>query len=276
MMMTLIDRLGDRNPQLFRELKGRLKLNKIALAMGISLLTQFLIVMSFLNRLPLIPEGQGRIYYTNRYCTGGDWSIYSHVASCFLLKGQPVVNWEFWWLDLFINLSSILTFALIGAGAFMLIGDLEQEERRETLNFIRLSPQSSTSIFLGKLLGVPMLLYLGILAAIPLHFWAGLSAKIPLILILNFDLILVSLTFLIFSIAMLFGLANTWIKGFAPWLGSGTITLSLWMVAAKGIQGDGGDFFDLFSPLTFLMYLPPEKFLSPTRIGGGIAHPKKF
>lgn len=68
--------------------------------------------------------------------------------------------------------------------------DLSKEVKRGTLNFIRLSPQSATNIFMGKILGVPILLYLFGLVAFPLHFFAALSAKIPLLLILSFYLVL--------------------------------------------------------------------------------------
>ncbi|RQH23304.1 hypothetical protein D5R40_27115 [Okeania hirsuta] len=50
---------------------------------------------------------------------------------------------------------------LIG-GVYMLVADLAKEKRLGTLNFIRLSPQSIQKILLGKLLGVPILIYLAL------------------------------------------------------------------------------------------------------------------
>ena len=42
-MLNLIDKIGDWNPQLFRELKGRLKNSYVAIALFISLAPQILI-----------------------------------------------------------------------------------------------------------------------------------------------------------------------------------------------------------------------------------------
>jgi ABC-type Na+ efflux pump permease subunit len=83
-------------------------------------------------------------------------------------------------------LSVIGIFALIVIGTYLLISDLAHEERRGTLNFIRLSPQSPENILVGKLLGVPILLYLVAVLAVPLHLWAGLAAQISLMRILSF------------------------------------------------------------------------------------------
>ena len=47
-----LDPLGDWNPQLLRELKGRLKPRNLILAGVLSLLGQFLLFMSFLVRIP--------------------------------------------------------------------------------------------------------------------------------------------------------------------------------------------------------------------------------
>ncbi len=117
MRLNQIDRLSDWNPQLLRELKGRLKPRNLLLAGAISLLGQFLLLGGFL------------------------------------------IDRQAWWLDFFIILSFIGIFALIVAGTYMLISDIATEQRRDTLNFIRLSPESTRGILVGKMLGVPILLY---------------------------------------------------------------------------------------------------------------------
>uniref|UniRef100_A0ACD5H1H9 Uncharacterized protein n=1 Tax=Desertifilum tharense IPPAS B-1220 TaxID=1781255 RepID=A0ACD5H1H9_9CYAN len=70
--------------------------------------------------------------------------------------GNAIVDWSLWGTDVFLGASILGAIALSGIGAYWLIDDLGKEERRGTLNFIRLSPQSAQSIFLGKLLGVPL------------------------------------------------------------------------------------------------------------------------
>ncbi|MEO0868011.1 MAG: hypothetical protein AAFY17_06110, partial [Cyanobacteria bacterium J06642_11] len=52
MFATLIDRLGDRNPQLLRELKGRLNWRNILITVGLSLLAQLLVLLTFMSQLP--------------------------------------------------------------------------------------------------------------------------------------------------------------------------------------------------------------------------------
>ena len=90
------------------------------------------------------------------------------------------------WLDLFIILSIIGTISLLVVGTYLLIADLIREESRGTLNFIRQTPQSAHNILLGKVLGVPVLLYIFILLLFPLHLMAGFKAQIPFGLIVGF------------------------------------------------------------------------------------------
>ena len=115
------------NPQLVREIKGRFRLPNILITIGISVLCQMIV---FFRRLDGFPG----------------------------ININPRVVTE---LKLFYSISILAVFVLIVGGTYMLINDLATEERRGTLNFIRLSPQSAQSIFIGKLLGVPSLLYLG-------------------------------------------------------------------------------------------------------------------
>lgn len=53
MTLSSINRIGDWNPQLLREIKGRLKTRNVAIASAISLLGQLLFVMSYYSQLPL-------------------------------------------------------------------------------------------------------------------------------------------------------------------------------------------------------------------------------
>ncbi len=260
-MISIYQKLGEQNAQLFRELKGRLKPKNTALALGISLLAQLLIIISFRNRLPG-RDFSGKITETtHRYCTGSRPEYYYNEYHCIKdVADNWIVNWQFWWSDVFVVLSLISAIALLTVGAYMLINDLSREERNGTLNFIRLTPQSTQNIFLGKLLGVPILLYVAAAAIIPLHLWSGLSAQIPLQLILGFDVSLVFCGIFVFSAALLFGLVNSWMAGFQSWLGSGIVLGSMLLFSSKYISLDGWDLIDLFSPTTILSYLVPDAF----------------
>ena len=147
MLTKSIDRLGDWNAQLFRELKGRLTLRRVLIAAGSSLALQTLLLGSVSDML----------------C--------EYNVAC-----RQYINW----LPLFIMLTVLMSVLLFAGGAYLTIDDWAREERQGTLNFIRLSPQSSQSILWGKLLGVPALLYLGVGLAIPLHLIAAIAAGIPL------------------------------------------------------------------------------------------------
>jgi hypothetical protein len=52
MQLNLLDRLGNWNPQLFREIKGRLKVRNVAIAVGTSLLGQLVLFLFWLGQLP--------------------------------------------------------------------------------------------------------------------------------------------------------------------------------------------------------------------------------
>ncbi len=161
MFVTLLNRIIDGKPQWVRELKGRLKTRNIVLVSGVSLLFQFLLLLFFYIQLP-----SGEYIPVNRYAIA--------VENSKLID----TNWQIWWLDIFRILNWLIPLVLILAGIYMLIQDLATEDRRGTLNFIRLSPQSSYSILIGKILGVPSLLYLGIALVLPLHIFSALSAGI--------------------------------------------------------------------------------------------------
>jgi hypothetical protein len=219
MYIHFLDKIGDWNPQLLRELKGRLKLRNVLLATTVSLLGQFILFMSFQAKLPTDTS----VFYktSNRYCTGAaEYGLRMCLSNGF---GQAIINWQLWSFDVFTWLSIIACFALLAAGTYLLISDLATEEKRDTLNFIRLSPQSPQSILWGKMLGVPIIFYIAVLLAIPLHLWSGLNAQIPLVQILSFYAVVIGASFLYFTAALLLGLVGSWLGGFQAWLGSGAL-----------------------------------------------------
>lgn len=137
------------------------------------------------------------------------------------------IDMQSWWHDhwqyIFLSLSIIFVFTLLIAGTYLLINNLAQEERSGTLNFIRLSPQSETSILTGKLLGVPILVYWFIALAIPLHIWSGKAANIAFSNIFSYYAVLGGSCIFFFSAALLFSLVTRFLNGFQPWLGAGAV-----------------------------------------------------
>ncbi len=161
-------------------------------------------------------------------------------------------------------MSVIFVFTLLVAGTYLLINDLAKEESRGTLNFIRLSPQSETSILTGKLLGVPSLVYLVILVAVPLHLLAGRSAEIAFSYILSYYAILAASCIFFYSAALLFGLISRLFSGFQPWLGSGAVLLFLFTVmgfassSSSNILNNSTAWIRLFAPWDTINYLFPN------------------
>ncbi|MEL7409710.1 MAG: hypothetical protein AAFN00_22690 [Cyanobacteria bacterium J06558_2] len=148
------------NPQFFREIKGKLKTRNMVITAALAVITQFVVMIALLSKLPDSDPARIGVRQYSRYC----WDVCTQD-----LMDNWVVNWQLLWLDSFIIFSIIGVLALLILGTYMLIADTVQEENRGTLNFIRLSPQSASSILLGKILGVPILLYSGVLLLLPLH-----------------------------------------------------------------------------------------------------------
>lgn len=210
MLLNCLDRVADWNPQLLRELKGRLNAHNVGLAVVSSLVIQLLLFL-------------------------------------------------FWWHDSFqkkfLSLNIIIIFALLVVGSYLIISDLAREERRGTLNFIRLSPQSAQSILSGKMLGVPVLLYLAVLLAIPLNLGLGLSAHIPLLVIFCFYAVLVASCAFFYSIALLFSLVSPWFSGLQAWLGGGAVLSFLFFTFNQSVHQSPTSWLNLFSPSGVLFYL---------------------
>jgi hypothetical protein len=250
-MQHLISQIGEFNPQLFREIKGRLKIRNILLAVTTSFLAQFLILMYFQTKLPskFIPKP-----ITNQYCTGQ--YQYSFNQCIFDNYGDVIINWQLWYQDVFQALSLIIIFALLVGGSYLLINDLATETRRDTLNFIRLTPQPSANIVFGKILGVPILLYIVILLTIPFHFWLGWNAKIPMYHIVFFDLIILSSSIFYYSGALLFGFVASWLNGVQAWLGSAFVLIFL-LLSHEMLKHES----EVSNPLVILKLITPQYFI---------------
>ena len=157
MNIPLLNKMSEWNAQFFREIKGRLKTRSVMIAVLASLLGQAMVMIVF-------SQSKTKCIAADDYCAA--------------------YNLQFQWSGAFTFLEWSLPFILLVCGVYLLSGDMAKERRRGTMNFIRLSPQSSQNIFLGKLLGVPILVYLGVALAIPMHLVSGLGSGRSLIGIL--------------------------------------------------------------------------------------------
>jgi hypothetical protein len=167
MLDKSIERLGDWNPQLLRELKSRLSGNASIAAVAIPIFLQVIGV--------------------------GFFSATSNSVSSGITAGFYLLNW-------------LIPIGLMLGGVYTIVADLNLEEQRSTLNFIRLTPQSARSIFIGKLLGVPSLIYVGVLLTMPLHFFVAICAGTSPIYMLAWYGTIGAMTYLCLSLAILYSL----------------------------------------------------------------------
>ena len=266
MLESARSRISDWNPQLVREIKGRWQGRNLSIAVVASALSQLLIYLGFREQLPSVANR------VNRYCIGTPPADQLSAAQMhnppnnYCLEntaGDLVVNWQLWWLDLFTWLTAAFIIVLLAAGTYLLISDLAKEEQRGTLSFVRLSPRSVSNLLIGKILGVPILIYTVMLLALPLHLAAGLAAEIPLSLIFGLYLVVVASCAFFFSAALLYGLVTTGLGSFQSWLGTGIVLLFLWLATMGGYQDslvnhDPSDWLTLFYPGKVLPYLIGE------------------
>ncbi len=201
--MITFDKIGDFNPQLLRELKSRLSWRNGLISIGISALTQLLLLLAYYAKLPQDAQpGYSAMDYclqaidVNRKCTLDS-------------LGNVLINWPKWWTEVSHVLSWFMVYGLVLGGVYLLASSLAQEEKRGTLDFIRLTPRPASDIFMGKLLGVPFLVYLGVALALPLQFYGAKQAKISIVHVLSWDLLMACVAVMLFMGAML---ATMWFK----------------------------------------------------------------
>jgi hypothetical protein len=173
-----LDKIGDWNPQLLREIRGRLKFRSLLVAVMVALLVQVIMILFFTQVTP------GGI------CTGP-------------LRTCPFTPWDRWWINQFRILSWVIPLMLFVNVVYTLVGDLLQEEKLGTFNFIRLSPRSSGSVLVGKILGVPMLGYIATLLFMPYHIVTSIAVKVDLGFLLSYYSIVLLMTLLLASFSVL-------------------------------------------------------------------------
>ncbi|MEO1210929.1 MAG: hypothetical protein AAFX78_15500 [Cyanobacteria bacterium J06638_20] len=212
------DWIGDVNAQMFREWKGRLKPQTVLIIIGLAIVGQTLLMFNFYSQLP------GDSGYPTQFCQVNPSSY-----TCMLNEqGHPMIQWDKWWNAIFRSINWFLILLAMLPGVYFLATDIDREERQGTLDFIRLSPQSSRSILLGKVLGVPVLAYLAIACVLPLQWYTAVQASAPLKFLLSFYLMLGAGCLFIYSATLLGGfLSKRQVNLIGIQIGS---TLSLIMV----------------------------------------------
>jgi hypothetical protein len=206
MNISLLDRIGEWNPQIFREFKGRLNSRNVLLGIGTSLAIQILLFLYFWVQLP-----SKKIELYHLYCME--------------TEGFCTINWVDWWKDLHHSFSWILVLTLVVGGVYLLVSNLAEEQRRGTFNFIRLTPQSTYTILLGKMLGVPIIIFLGAAVALPLHIWSAIAADFSVPLLLSFYLLLGAICGLFYSLGMLY----VFLGGTQGLIAAGATAFCLWL-----------------------------------------------
>lgn len=266
MLESARSRISDWNPQLVREIKGRWKGRNLTIAVGASLFSQLILYLIFDSKLPSVTDR------TNRYCIGNPPedsihpSQFHNPATNYCSEngaGEMITNWQLWWLDLFTFLSVSSLIILLVVGTYMLITNLVQEEQKGTLKFVRLSPRSVGNLLVGKMLGVPILVYTAILLALPLQFIAGVSAGIPVSLILGFYLVIIASAAFFYSVALLYSLVTAGLGNSQAWLGTGFLFCFLIVASSLGVTNNlvshnTLDWLVLFYPGKILPYLIGE------------------
>ncbi len=220
-MFTLPNQLKEKNPQFAREVKGRLKPRNVIITVLLSVLAQLFLLANYYGQLPHLETSSQKFpALYNRFCTIVRESRHSRECVQDAL-GNWVVDWQAWWLEIVAVISWVLPLVLLTAAVYLLISDLGREEQRGTLNFVRMSPERSQSILLGKLLGVPVLPYLGVALIVPLHLFAAVQAGILLwYLAIYYGLIILLCAFwsLLAVLFALLGGSQGWFGAIALWL----------------------------------------------------------
>jgi hypothetical protein len=240
MLNNVLDRIGEYNPQLMREIKSRVSWRNVIIMTFVTFVSQIMVLIGQSSKLPLMEPKQK--YYNGQYCF---YQIYNnglsndYASNCKLdAAGLPIIDWLKWWSDTTFGLSVVMVVGLFAGGVYLLASNFSQEERRGTLNFIRLTPQQASSVIGGKLAGIPLLVYIGTALALPLQFHAVQQAHLPKSSILGWDILMSSLTILLYLGAIL---ATMWFKAQSILLAGIAMFLSYPLIYASSMWYDSSN-----------------------------------
>lgn len=264
MYLNWIDRIGNANPQLFRELKGRLTKRNLGILLVSAIAIQAILFLFFTGWLPSGMET------THPLCTGPlPKDSYSSYATpyykCLLdpITQAPIINWKAWWSWVFEFYSWALPAILLVGGVYLLIGDMSKEESRGTLNFIRTSPQSGGRILTGKLLGVPVLVYSFLALCLPMYLLAALNGAIAPKIVLSIGAFTAFNAAFCYTAALLFALLGgiPMLGASQGWLGAMTVGGLYWAFGAAWKSAERYNPEQHFGPYWW-QYLPIGEHLS--------------
>lgn len=269
------DRLGDYNPQLYREIKSRLTPQKARWLLLASGICQGLIIFFLQGGLPVADPQQTNQF--SRYCLGSlpEWEYNKGAFVCTSdLLGKLVINWRLWWLDGFTFLSMAGLALLLVVGFYLVVADLQKENQQGTLNFVRLSPQSENTFVWGKLGGVPCLLYGFLLTLLPLHLAMALGAGISPGLLLGYYGVVAAGAAFFFHLAIWIGLSGNGKQASISQSAAiaGLLAIAVLIVTFSTLIDDSWEpfFFSwltLFYPGKALIYLVQSTFLPLDLVG---------
>jgi hypothetical protein len=238
MLKRILNAIGDWNPQLLREWQGRFKPWDVTGAFAVSAIAQFVFMTDRRGKLPSIYT-ENHIYCTGdrvaplnaptNITPGGTHGVITYDPLCLKDQaGDVLINWQLWWQGNFTPLTQVLLGAVIVAGVYWLVSDFVFEERRGTLNFIRLSPRSGKEILWGKLLGVPTLVYIALAVALPLHLHAAVQGQIPLSVLIGTYVVGAASCLFFLSGALLWSVTTSALGYLQPWAGAGFAAMTVW------------------------------------------------
>ena len=259
------------NPQLAQEIKLRIKLKSFLALIFKAFAWQFALVILALGKLPDIIKNVDPPFAEpeqfSRYCTGATGKFLPNQQQLLCiqdLNNHWLINWQLFWFDIFAIISAVSIALLIGFGTYLIVNNLRREQQQGNLTLITLAPQPAIQFFLGKILGVPILLYGFLAMGLPLHLVAGLLAGIHLSLILTFYLAIIASCSFFYSLGSFFAyrtssssktrnhLATIIPIAIAGFL---LLTTSLNHNIYSQNFGNVGDWLLLFNPLNLILYL---------------------
>jgi len=170
------------------------------------------------------------------------------------------VDWQPWCQDIFTVLTWIITFSAMVGGTFLLADNIAQEKHQGTFNFLRLSPRSAFTLLIGKLIGVPILLYLAIVVLLPLYGSAGIIAGYSPVRLAALSMTLISQTLIFYLLALLVSICITQALASAllPWLLAAGVGLFQWIMHNVHLDIDFPRTYDGLSPTVLLSFFSPK------------------
>ncbi|MBW4620448.1 MAG: hypothetical protein KME17_13990 [Cyanosarcina radialis HA8281-LM2] len=201
--------LKDSNPQFLREFKSRFQPIYITIIAIASVVFQICLLLWFYKQLPnTTGSSPGIARYVAISSYDGIPGYRGSIHYAFDANRHYLIDWRTWWFDIFHALTWMMFLVLPLGGSFLLLQDIKREISQGTLHLLRLSRQSSQRILIGKILGVPIMLYLAIATLLPVYAIALLFARLSIIAIAIIALFFISACGLLYSYALLVSLTQ--------------------------------------------------------------------